>query len=192
MPIRDDAVWNPQPQIEHLDLEQIARLGAVDRDRSGYDVRTVRYVVVLDLSGDNDGISEYVAAVNAMATEVRDRALIFEHAFVGHGVDADDPRRRRRSSLARRSCSAASPSGLSLVSNASSEAPSIGPSLGCKITAADYEWRCGAGGRLPSLKHTLEGRLVSLAGSADLVGVRVIFAYTPSNGEPVDGYFEPC
>ena len=90
--VRDHAVGNAAAGREHLDLEQVAGRGAVDRDRPGHDVRTdVRAACATELAM-SIASSSTSSRLDAVTAEPGDGIVVelLEDAFVGDGVDRDD------------------------------------------------------------------------------------------------------
>ncbi len=93
--VRDHAVGHPKPGAEHVDAQQVARLGPVDRDRPGDDVRPEIGIVRQDRR-DLDRVREHVVFSHTVLAEPPCRAgrELFEDPFVRHRVDRDHVARR--------------------------------------------------------------------------------------------------
>ena len=108
--VRDHAVGNAAMDREHLDLEQVARSSAVDRNWPCDDVRA-HARAVRDRVGDVDRVVEHVVALHAVTAEPGDGITVelLEDAFVRNGVDRDDVARRDAQHRLRRACRQGAP-----------------------------------------------------------------------------------
>ena len=88
--VADHAVRHPQRQGEHLDLQDVSRLGTAYGDRAGDHVGAGS--VVDGVASDRDRVAEHLVALHAVLLEEGTRvlALVLEESLVGDGVEGDD------------------------------------------------------------------------------------------------------